>query len=113
MELRELNQLVLLIVSRLLAKLSEDRMFQKTNSADKATARQRLQDVLSYLGGSDTIDDWVEAAREQQVHGAEENPDGCRKTVSDPIRQESHENDGQADGDDHDVGDAGVKRFDP
>lgn len=73
---------------------------------------QRLQDVLPDLGGPDAIDNWVETAREQQVHRAEENSNSCRKTVSDPIRQESNECYGQADCDDHHMGDAGVKSFD-
>merc|ERR1712035_75815 len=80
-----------------------------TLSLEKVTARQRLQDVLSNLSSSDAVDDRVETAREQQVHGAEENPNSCRKIISDPIREESDEYDGQADGDDHDVGDAGVE----
>ena len=83
------------------------------HSLDKLTAWQCLQDVLSDLFGSDAVDDRVETAQEQQVHGAEENPNSCRKIISDPIREESNKCNGQADGDDHDVGDAGVKCFDP
>lgn len=79
---------------------------------DKATAGQCLQEVLPYLCGPDAVDDRVEAARKEQVHDAEENANGCRETVPDPIGQESGEYDGQADSHDHDVGDTGVQSFD-
>lgn len=75
------------------------------------TASQCLADVLSNLSGPDAIDDWVEAAWEKQVHGAEENSTGCREAVFDPIWQESSQSQNEADCDDHDVGDAGVKCF--
>lgn len=81
-------------------------------SLDKATAGQCLQEVLPYLCGPDAVDDRVEAARKEQVHDAEENANGCRETVPDPIGQESGEYDGQADSHDHDVGDTGVQSFD-
>jgi len=82
------------------------------NSLDKGTTCQCLQDVLSYLCGSDAVDDRVEAAGEEWVHGAEENTNRCRETVSDPIGQESNKCHTQADADDHNVGDASIKSFD-
>ena len=83
-----------------------------SHSSDKAKALQCVHDLLSYFGGSDAVDDRVETARKEQVHGAEENPNGFRETVSDAIRQESCEYDGQTDTHDYNVGDAGMKRFD-
>lgn len=74
-------------------------------------AGQCLEDVLSDLGGPDAVDDRVEAAWEKQVHGAEENSTRGRKAVSDPIGQESSQSQNEADCDDHNVGDAGVKCF--
>lgn len=68
--------------------------------------------MLSYLCGSDAIDDWVETAREEEVHRADENSNGCREIISDPVGQESHKNDGQAEGDNHNVSHTGVKSFD-
>ena len=69
--------------------------------------------MLSDFGGSDTVNDRVETTREQQIHDAAENTNTCRKTVTDPVRQESDKSDSQAYDHDHDVGDAGVKCFDP
>lgn len=82
------------------------------HSLDKATARQYPPDVLSDLSGSDAVDYWVKTAGKQWVHGAEENPNGCRETISDPKRQESSQYNDKTHTDDHNVGDTRVKSFD-
>lgn len=77
----------------------------------KVAAHQCLQDVLLDFGCSDAIDDGVEAAREQWVHGAEEDPAAGREAVSYPVRQERNESHTQGDHDDHNMGDTGVNRL--
>lgn len=56
---------------------------------------QCIEDVLSDLLSSDAVDDRVETAWKEQVQYAEENPNGCRETVSYSIWEESCEYDGQ------------------
>lgn len=82
------------------------------NSFDNMEAHQYPPELLSYLSGSDAIDDRVETAREKRVHGAEEHPNGSRETISDPKWQESNEYNNQTDTDDHNMGDTSVKSFD-
>lgn len=78
---------------------------------DKATTCHCFQDVLPNLSGSDAVNDWVETAREQQVHGAEKNSTGGRKTIFDLIRQERDKCHNQGDAKDHNMRDAGVQCF--
>lgn len=72
---------------------------------------QCIEDVLSDLLSSDAVDDRVETAWKEQVQYAEENPNGCRETVSYSIWEESCEYDGQTNSHDHDVRYTGVKSF--